>query len=81
MTVVGTVKDWLVSRRHAYIQTFDNPYGEKVLKDLAGFCRAKSSTFNKDPRHHALLEGRREVWLRISAHLNLTEEELFEKFK
>lgn len=81
MNLVQTVKDKLLGRKHAYRQTFDNPYGETVLKDLASFCRATSTTFNQDPRHHALLEGRREVWLRISEHLNMTEEELFEKYR
>jgi hypothetical protein len=48
-----------------------------VLKDLAKFCRAHESTFHKDPRAHAVMEGRREVWLRIQNQLNLTDEELW----
>lgn len=56
---------------------FDAPQGFHVLKDLARFCRANESTFNPDPRTHALLEGRREVWLRIQEHLQLTPEQIY----
>ena len=62
----------------AYVQTF-NPElvaNRVVLADLAKFCRADRSTFHADPRVHAALEGRREVWLRIQEHLNLTPEQL-----
>lgn len=49
---------------------------KKVLEDLAKFCRAKESTFHEDPRIHAVLEGRREVYLRIMQHLELSTDEL-----
>ena len=78
------VKEWLDKlrtalgdRRYAYRKTFDGPLAEVVLKDLARFCRAHRSTFHEDPRAHALAEGRREVWLRIAFHLNLTPDELW----
>lgn len=64
-------------RRHNYQLTFRAPPGQEVLKDLARFCRAHKSTFHEDPRAHAMLEGRREVWLRIQNHLNLTQSELW----
>jgi hypothetical protein len=51
-----------------------------VLRDLAKFCRAHETTFNPDPRAHALAEGRREVFLRIANHMNLTEDELWELY-
>lgn len=44
-----------------------------VLADLRDFCRARETTFDADPRTHALLEGRREVWLRIANALALDE--------
>jgi hypothetical protein len=47
-----------------------------VKRDLARFCRADVSAFHEDPRAHAALEGRREVWLRIQQHLNMTTPEL-----
>ncbi len=42
-----------------------------VLDDLRGFCRADRSCFDPDPRIHAVMEGRREVWLRIQQHIDL----------
>ncbi len=67
----------LGDRRHVYRETFKGPYAEVVLKDLARFCRAHESTFMPDDRAHALAEGRREVWLRIQNHLNLSPDELW----
>lgn len=77
--IAGRAFDLLRKRRLAYQLTFkkDNYAGQEVLIDLAKFCRANVSTFHEDPRLHAVLEGRREVWLRISNHLNLTSEQLF----
>ena len=73
--------DIIRNRKRAYHQTFPkNLSTEAVLADLAQFCRGGKSTFDPDPRVHALLEGRREVWLRIADHLNMTEEELYNKF-
>ena len=60
-------------KRDAYIDTFRGPSGERVLKDLARFCRAATSTYDDDPRRHAFREGRREVWLRIQTMLNLPD--------
>ena len=51
-----------------------------MLTDLATFCRAHDTTFHVDERTHAMLEGRREVFLRIQRHLKLTEEELWSLF-
>lgn len=67
----------LGERRYAYRQTFNGPLAEVVLKDLARFCRAHESTFADDPRAHALAEGRREVWLRIQNHLELSPDQLW----
>lgn len=49
---------------------------QEVLDDLRGFCRADRSCWDPDPRVHAVMEGRREVWLRIQQHMELTEEQL-----
>jgi hypothetical protein len=70
----------LRARKNAYHGVFHNPVGQEVLKDLARFCRANETCFHKDPRVHAALEGRREVWLRITQHLNLTTEQLFDLY-
>ena len=63
-----------------YSQVFsqDSPHTMPVLKDLAKFCRAFESTFNPDPRLHAVLEGRREVWLKIMEYLNFDFKELYD---
>jgi len=68
---------FLARRRTAYVKTFRNAFGEEVLADLAKFCRANQTTFHVDARAHALAEGRREVFLRISQHLQLTDDELW----
>ena len=64
---------------YAYNQVFGkgSPHTETVLKDLAKFCRAHKTTFLPDARASAVLEGRREVWLRIVDNLNLTPDELY----
>lgn len=73
-----TGKALLDSRKAAYMAVFDISGAKTptVLKDLAVFCRANESTFHPDARMHSLLEGRREVWLRITSYLNLTNEQL-----
>lgn len=75
---LNSIRAFFGRRRTAYVQTFDNPVGRQVLADLAVFCRATATTFHADPRLHALAEGRREVWLRISNHLNLSDDQLVE---
>jgi hypothetical protein len=52
-----------------------------VEADLRRFCRAGVSTFHPDPRVHAMLEGRREVFLRIEQFSTLTTEEIIEARK
>ena len=65
-------------RRRAYRAAFDNPEGRKVLADLRRFCRASVPTADvNNVQTTYLLEGRREVWCRIQAHLQLTEDDVF----
>lgn len=71
---------YLRRRQIDYKLTFGNPAGSEVLVDLASFCRANESTFDADPRKAAMLDGRREVWLRIQQHLGLTNEQVFNLF-
>lgn len=64
-------------RQPAYRKTFDNPEGRKVLADLRRFCKATVPTADvNNVQTTYLLEGRREVWLRIMAHLHLTDEDV-----
>lgn len=69
---------FLRGRQTDYKLTFSSPAGERVLEDLARFCRATETCFHSDPRLHAVAEGRREVFLRIAEHINLSTEQLFE---
>ena len=73
-------KRYLRSRRQAYqtVLKTNEIDARIVLEDLAKFCRAHESTFHQDPRLHAMLEGRREVWLRIAQHLELSEDQLWD---
>ena len=67
----GRAFSFFQHRKKAYCQIPD-----AVLADLAKFCRATQPTWHPDPRTHALLEGRREVWLRIQRYINLPVEQL-----
>lgn len=64
-------------RKQAYRQTFSGEMAREVLEDLARFCRAHESTFLPDARAAATLDGRREVWLRIQRHLELSDDQLW----
>jgi hypothetical protein len=66
------IVSFLTSKHQDYVKTFSGPVPERVLADLAKFCRAAETTFHPDPRVHAVLEGRREVWLRIQKYMRLT---------
>lgn len=65
--------------RTAYRLVFMPYAGQHVLVDLAKFCRAAETTFHpsQDERAQAVLEGRRQVWLRIEQHLRLNQDQLF----
>lgn len=77
--LVERAREFLFKRRRAYQRVLDknNKDVELILRDLSKFCRAHETTHNPDQRLSAVLEGRREVWLRIQQHLNLTEDELW----
>lgn len=69
----------LRDRQVSYQHALGGAPGQAVLEDLARFCRAGETTFHPDPRVHALMEGRREVWLRIKEHLDLDLEDLLRR--
>lgn len=77
--IIDATKRFLQTRAFAYRRVFARPNQDVdvVLKDLARFCRATRSTGHTDPYLAARLDGRREVFLRISENLNLTVEELY----
>lgn len=74
--------DIIQRRQQGYHHTFKkgDRFSNDVLADLSRFCRANESTDHPDPRVAARLDGRREVWLRIQQHLNLSLPELYELF-
>lgn len=75
------VEDFFKRRRQAYLAVF-NPENESariVLEDLTNFCRGDKSTFHPKARVHAVLEGRREVFLRIKEHTDLPLEEFLKR--
>lgn len=73
-------KGFVARRMQAYADVFADKESTKlILADLKKFCRAEDSTFSMNARESALLEGRREVYLRIQDHLKLGHEELFKK--
>jgi hypothetical protein len=67
---------FLRDRRAAYRVAFSSPAGELVLADLRQFCRANASVFDDSQRRTDVAIGRHEVWLRITQHLHLTEDQL-----
>ena len=80
----------IMRRKLAYRRTFMDAEGrigrdaEIVLADLKRFCRATSSTMVQspvsrtiDPLAMAMAEGRREVWMRLVAHLHVDEKQVF----
>lgn len=74
---IGRVVDFLRGRKRDYQTVFGSPVGQRILTDLAVFCRATETCFDPDERLHAVAEGRREVFLRIANHLNLSTEQLY----
>lgn len=80
--VITYLKKAIRSRGLAYKRTFAGEIDQQiVMKDLARFCYAHKTTFHPNEKVQLHREGRREVWLRIQSHLNLTEEELFDLFE
>lgn len=80
----------IINRKTSYRRIFQDasgnisPDAEIVLADLRRFCRATSTTVmvspiskQIDPIAMAMAEGRREVWLRIMAHLHIDEKQVF----
>lgn len=87
--MMEAMRKLLLRKRQAYRLTFlvdGNPsiQAKIVLADLAKFCRATSPTTivslisgEVDPLASAQADGRREVWLRISQNLNISDADLY----
>lgn len=74
----------LRERRDAYLRFFKgagSPGDHRlVMEDLRKFCRGGETPWDNDPRVHALLTGRFEVWNRLRDHLELPFDELWERY-
>lgn len=71
----------LGDRQRAYQLAFKEAAGAAVLADLAVFCRANETCVIPGDRDRTyVLEGRREVYLRIRDHLDLAAEQLIKKY-
>jgi hypothetical protein len=65
--------DWLTAKSRAY-----RGLSDEAILDLAVFCRANETCAVPGDRDKTLmLEGRREVFLRIMQHRHLTPDQLF----
>ena len=67
-----------VEKRRRIKADYQIGIGPEALKDLASFCFAYETTFHlsQNARTQAMLEGRRQVWMRIEQHLKLSPEDL-----
>lgn len=67
--------------KRAYQLAFATEAGKAVLADLVPFCRAAETCVVPGDRDRTyVLEGRREVYLRIQDYLTLTPEQLVERY-
>ncbi len=77
----------ILNKRLSYRQCFCNPdgsltsAGKRVFRDLALYCGAYKTTFRPDAREHALMEGRRQVFLKMQAMLELPDEEFLKSIE
>ena len=75
--------DFFKRRGVTYKLAANQPAFQDMLIDLAVFCRANETCIVKDAQGKVdkdqtlILEGRREVWLRIQNHTKLNAQQLF----
>lgn len=72
------IEDDIKKLQQAYARVFEtnSQFVNMVVEDLKRFCRADQTTFHPDARVHAVLEGRREVYLRINEYARCSYDEL-----
>jgi hypothetical protein len=80
--IVTRKQTMLRARRDSYRRLFAGNAltgdADMVLGDLKRFCRGNQTPWDADPRVHALLTGRFEVYNRIVNHLNMSFDDLWE---
>ena len=69
---------WLRSERKAWDRAFERADACIVAARIERFCHARATTYVRgwSGRDTDLLEGRRQVWLMIQAHRELSDEQL-----
>lgn len=81
---VKAVQDTIRARQGAYVRWWQGkPIGDDnriVADDLRRFCRGGMSAYDDNERVHLLLTGRQEVWLRIMDHVQLSFDDLYERY-
>lgn len=70
--------DFLRLRKRAYQFDFGDAKNSEALKDLARFCHIGKAPYHPDQRKNDVLIGRQEVFFRITDHLHLQPDELYE---
>lgn len=75
------LRDTFRFKNRDYKTTFNSRAGQNVLIDLACYCRANVTTFHADPRIHARLEGRRDVWNKLQEHLHLSPDQMMQLYQ
>lgn len=79
-TRYNRVLDFLRLRKRAYQFTFGQAAHNEALKDLAKFCRIGVAPFHSEQRKTDILIGRQEVFYRITQHLKLQPDELYDLY-
>ncbi len=74
------LKQFLLNRAEMYKRVFSTEEGEEVLEDLMRFCRANTTTFHSNQKISDMLNGRRETFLRIQHHLEMSDDELISEY-
>ena len=60
----------------AYRALFDTPEGQRVMRDLAAYCRVGTSSFTAgDPHQTAFNEGARDVFLHVAEMAGIRPED------
>lgn len=73
--------EYFTQLKRAYQAAFGSPAGKTVMEDITPFCRARETCVVPGDRDRTyVLEGRREVYLRIQDFLDLSPEQLVEKY-
>lgn len=74
------VLDFLKLRKRSYQFTFGQPQHNEALKDLAKFAHIGKAAYHSKRRLNDILIGRQEMFFRITEHLKLQPDELYDLY-